>query len=301
MATLEYLSPMLPPLSTALSLATALLAVPSPGWAASPIPVSAGFTGAAVPPAPGADELDYLDDGDGDGGPTGDGDPTGDAAPSEDGQGQNDESGDPRRPDRSQARVELGYSGTTYAPEVPWQSGLAISAAWQSKPLSNARRLSVFVGAGYELAAPFQTALRSETAGIALTPRVSRYPIHAFAGVHWSKRAFGVDGELHIISELDRVVATNFALGAVDPGTKGISRVDDTSFALGFSPRVRLHYRPIRHLSVQLGLGADIFALNKAFFVELQDPDTGAALGRETYLRPNVARFAMNLGLVLWL
>jgi len=216
----------------------------------------------------------------------------GDASGSED--VEDDEDRARPRAERSQGRVQLEYTGNAYAPQVPWQSAFALSAAWQS-------RLGVYVGAGYDFTAPYQVSLRSEDAGIALTPRVSRFPISAILGYHWSRGKLGVDGELRVISAVNRVVATTFGLGMVDAGTKGIDQIEDLSFGLGFSPRARVHYRPIPQLSLQLGLGVDLFALNRSYFVQLTDPDTGQSLGKETYLRPRVARPTVGVGFVLWL
>lgn len=259
-----------------------------------PLLASTIFTGLALafapPPPPPPPDLDATSDAAGN--DQGDGEQR-DAGDDDDVDDDDDDAALPRA-ERNQVRIAIGYAGTTYAQEVPWQSALALSGAWQS-------RVGVYLGAGYEFTAPFQTSLRSESAGIALTPRVTRYPVHAIVGYHWSRGRLGIDGELRVIAEPNRVVATTFGLGALDAGTEGIAQVDDISFSLGFSPRARLHFRPIERLSVQLSLGVDLYAINRNYFVEFRDPDTDQKLGDETYLRPRVARFFGGLGLVFWL
>ena len=214
-----------------------------------------------------------------------------DPDPSEDADG--DGKKDPGASDRSQGRLQVSYLGNSYAPEVPWQSALSATGTWVS-------RLGVYVGLGYDFVGPYETALRSENAGVAVTPRVSRYQINTAVGYHWHRRAFGLDGELRIITEINRVVATNIALGSVPMGAKGIEGLDELSFTLGFSPRLRLYYRPIYQFSLQVAGGVDLYAINKEYFIKFTDPDTGASLGKEAYLRPRVARPLFSAGATFW-
>ena len=196
--------------------------------------------------------------------------------------------------DRTRARLDVGYEGASYAPEARWLNGVSLGAGAQFK-------VPVTLRVGIEVVPRWSTTLRSEPAAVGVTSRVRRLPVSLGVGYHYRRRAFGVDGELRLIADPTRVEVTTIALIEPANDLPTLTQSADTTLLLSISPRIRFHYRPAEVVSLHLGVGIDLQALNREFFVDFLAPGTENRLERVVYLRPNVVRPTLSVGLSFWL
>lgn len=157
----------------------------------------------------------------------------------------------PEREARTLAPLQLalGYAGTLYAAETPWQSGVWASVAWR---LGSTPWLA---GAAYEWFPPLRR--RTEE----LTVMVNRHPAELFTG-------YDV-----LIVGLPAGLRPEIGL-TVDPSTRRTEQVSEafdatprrTRWAWALSTRLRLAYNPASGWWICSAIGAD-FSLNSFDYV----------------------------------
>ncbi len=170
---------------------------------------------------------------------------------------------------RGAFRFALGYSGSTYAPEVPWQSGLVLRAGWRFP-------FGLLVDAGYTLTLP----ARRRVAGVELT--VVPHPVEVAVGYQreWSRLA--------VAAELDGIVdyATRRTLSAE---RDVVTTKDDGRFVLGLAPRARLEFLATPVFRVFVSGGILVFPGAFAYVADLPE--------RSAFLRPWRVRAQARAGI----
>lgn len=180
------------------------------------------------------------------------------------------------------ARLGVAYAGESYAPEVMWQSGVALEAAW-------------LVPAGSSLGAPFTRGRMRLGAGVFVAPAIpvdagevafsiARYPFQLELG-------YEVDlGEIGVGFEVDALV---------EAATRSTTRVasvlaaspDATRWTAGVAPRARVGWAIRPPLRVEAGLGLEIVPGAPRYVVALPAP--------EPIVSPSVVRPRVDVGLAL--
>ena len=127
---------------------------------------------------------------------------------------------DPAPRVRGRALLSVGYIGTSYARQIPWQSGMEVKAAWGWP-------FGLHVGAGY--AAMQRARARSPIGSL----DVRRHPTEVFAGWHRRTRNLWLGAELAFL--VDPAVRRAHA-----DGPETLARPDRTVVSTALAPRGRI-------------------------------------------------------------
>jgi hypothetical protein len=181
----------------------------------------------------------------------------------------------------SRARLALAYRGTTFARQYEWQSGISIWAGWITE-------FRIYFGLGYFWIpeTTITTQLKSYNASAEFS--VERYPVETFIGYQYCIGDFAFEGELGAIIDI-------IARQAKAPADQaGFTRTDDqTGVDVGVLARGRVEYFLQRHITLFLGLSFEYFLRNFDYVAKFEQS--------ETLLRPNPARFSLEIGLAFYL
>jgi hypothetical protein len=184
--------------------------------------------------------------------------PRADAAPAE-----------PRVPSRF--RVAALYTGASYAPQLGWESGLRIEAAWARGPF--------YVGAGYAYHFP------ATVSDPAATISVTRHAVVLFAGVDGPAAGGTVVLGADVGLAVDDTVRATRATSPDFHATDGSSRVDVGAAIRG---HVRLRVPLVSQLALDVAPAVEVFPSRPGFVV-------GDTVER-TVLAPSVLRFRLDVG-----
>ncbi|MCA9661055.1 MAG: hypothetical protein KC486_22125, partial [Myxococcales bacterium] len=166
-------------------------------------------------------------------------------------------------PMQGRLRLLIGYTGSRYAPEFPWISGLDLAASylWPS---------GGYIGAGYLVTSQLTLPRYNLGAGNLISATVNRRPISLQGGYQrlWplgAKVRLGFEGEFGVT--LDITAANTSRAYCLEDGVVTtcetmyrLDRYDPLLFNLGFTPRMRLLLEPARAVLLYLGVGLDAFA-----------------------------------------
>jgi hypothetical protein len=178
-------------------------------------------------------------------------------------------------PPEAALRLEFGYSGTVFAPRVPWVSGLWIGASWlwPSGP---------YVGVSYVWSPPIRIVDEA-------TFEVTRYPVWLQGGVRIEPlKQLAVGGELGLGLEIRTRTTTSGV-----PGLVSIDRKTRPTYLT--SVRLVAEYRILDWLSILARLSPELTLNN----FEYQKQPTGTGKTGLTYLSPYELRFTAQLGLAI--
>lgn len=170
------------------------------------------------------------------------------------------------------ARVGLGYTGATYAPQVPWQSGVRIEGAL-------ALPAHLYVGAGYAFHPP--TEVDTSLASV----RVSRHAAGAFGGIESAGRTWIFGG--------DAGVGFDAAGRATSRTTAGLARTDDataTSVTFALRGHVRFRVPGGRGVGIDLAPTLELAPATQASVIE-----EGSA-NLTPVISPMNSRFRLDVG-----
>lgn len=177
----------------------------------------------------------------------------------------------PATPERQRGtfRFALAYSGTTYAPEHVWQSGMNLRAGWRFP-------FGLLIDVGYTLNVP----ARRSIDGVELT--VARHPIELGVGYRRAWQWLAIEAELAGIADVN----TRRTLSA-EPGF--LTTEDDARLVLGFAPRVRLEWLATRVLRVFVSAAMPVYPTAFAYVGDLPE--------RTAFFRPWRLRGQTRLGI----
>lgn len=174
--------------------------------------------------------------------------------------------------------LELGYSGTMFAPRVPWVNGMWIGAAWRWPAGS-------YMGVSYVWSPPLSIAEKSE-----VTFELARYPVWLQGGVRLSPfRRFDIAGELALGIEV-RTRTTTSQIYQLE------QRPSSTRATYLASVRLVGEYRLNEWLAIVLRVSPEV-SFNSFDYKKFPDPKSGKA--EVTYLSPYLLRFTAQLGLAI--
>jgi hypothetical protein len=176
-------------------------------------------------------------------------------------------------PPEEALRLEFGYSGTAFAPDVPWVSGLWIGGSWiwPSGP---------YIGMSYVWSPPIRIVDE-------VTFELTRYPIWLQGGVRIQPlKALALGGELGLGLEIRTRTTTSGSAGLV-------SRDRKTRPTYLTSVRFVAEYRILDWLSILARVSPELVLNN----FDYQNKPTGAGNTPATYLAPYQLRLTAQLGL----
>ncbi|MCB9702631.1 MAG: hypothetical protein H6711_12105 [Myxococcales bacterium] len=163
---------------------------------------------------------------------------------------------------RGQVRLLLAYTGSRYAPDFPWLSGLDLGVSFLSP-------MGAFVGASYLVTSPLSLTPYSLGGDDVVLGKVRRRPISLLAGYHrlWrpSPRGprIGLEAEFAAVADITAartpVVCIDEA-GEECTATRRLREYDPIRLTLGFAPRLRLLIEPVPAILIFVGAGVDVFA-----------------------------------------
>jgi|GEM_PF-997386 len=150
-------------------------------------------------------------------------------------------------------RLGLGYTGSTFAAALPWQSGLALAAGW--RPASR-----VHLDLGYEVV--FGSTVRSEVIDLSLR----RHPIYAAGGYTWP---VGARFDLRLGGRLAVDVVARRAVRAA----QGVSLSEDRRrLFVGAGVLVGAGVRPTPAVRIGLSVGAEVIFNRSDYVVHTPAP-----------------------------
>ena len=146
-------------------------------------------------------------------------------------------------------QLAVGYTGTLYGAETPWQSGASGSVAWR------VGMTPWRLGAAYE----WFPSLRHQTDGVTLT--VKRYPFEVFGGYEVLMVGLPASLRPELGLMVEPAVRKTEEVGASLEGTAGKTR-----WTWAVAARLRLAVNPVSAWWIDVALGAD-FLLNPFDYV----------------------------------
>ena len=170
------------------------------------------------------------------------------------------------------ARVGLGYTGATYASQVPWQSGVRVEGAF-------ALPAHLYVGAGYA----FHPAIEVDASLASV--RVSRHAVGAFGGIESAGRTWIFGGDVG--------VGLDAAGRATSRTTAGLARTEDattTSLTLALRGHARVRVPGGRGVGIDV---APVFELAPSAQASVIEEGTA---NLTTVISPMNSRFRLDVG-----
>lgn len=178
----------------------------------------------------------------------------------------------PAKPrERGRLRVAAAYTGTSYAPEVPWQQGLDLGVGWVFP-------FRLHLGLGYAVLAP---ARASRDYG---TIEVRRHPARAWAGYSAQLGRVRIDADVPIIVDAETRHAQ-----ASDPDYA--SRPDTTRVVVGTGVQTRVAVTLTRGLFAFVGGGVELWPQTIEYGAQEPAP--------QALLRPRTWRGSGSVGLAV--
>lgn len=193
------------------------------------------------------------------------------------------------------ARVSTSYAGNSYAPSVPWQSGVHLALSWQSM-------WGLYAGAGYLATGAIGAEHNLEGAQF-VTGLIRRHPIDLHIGYQhlWGK--IGLEAELAVVLDPVTKEFTVFCDDDVAIADECETTSASNSFRItletvnnsyGIAPRLRFVGKPAESLVLHAGAGVDVFTqLNHELVC---DEGTACYPLRATLLAPRQLRFVFVVG-----
>ncbi|HET6583277.1 MAG TPA: hypothetical protein VFG69_07515 [Nannocystaceae bacterium] len=177
------------------------------------------------------------------------------------------------RAPRGRAVLAVAYAGTSYAREIPWQSGLALEAGW-------AWRNGLQATVGYTV---YQRARAESSLG---RVEVVRHPITALVGYHRRHRALGYGGDAgFVLDYTERRASTR--MPGVDVGP------DRGRPTTAFTVRARASVIAVWRLEVFAAIALE------AWFSQVRYAVQAHADEREVVLTPRRVRAIVAAGLAI--
>ncbi len=185
---------------------------------------------------------------------------------------------------RQQLRFAVGYRGTTFAQQEPWQSGIGIWIGWITA-------IDIYVGLGY-IWIPDTNVTTNLTSDNKSSPGfwIERAPFELFSGYQYRTGFFAFQGELGGVFD-------NITRRSNPVREEQVDRFRETEgrsgIAIGLFARGRVEYFLERHLAIFGGLGLEGFLRNFEYVADLKK--------REMLLEPDPVRFEIEIGLAFHL
>lgn len=179
----------------------------------------------------------------------------------------------PEPRERGRGLLAIGYVGTSYAPEVPWQSGMGFEGGW-------AWPFGLHATLGYTL---YQRVRAESAVG---RVEVVRNPITALLGYHRRWRALGYGGDAGVIVDIAKRRASSSA--------SGVAAADDRVHAsTALALRARGSVVAVWRLEVFAAIGLEVWLSKIEYAVESPTGDT------DVVLAPHRVRATATAGLAL--
>lgn len=190
---------------------------------------------------------------------------------------------------RGRLRLQIGYFGHAWAPQLRWANGAELDVGWRT-------RKGVHVGAAYTVLAAYSDTVSHPTDSGVAAIVVRRYSPALVVGYQhvWDQPRVALDAQVRVITEVVERRASDPIGGlpvTIDPRLV---------VAPAIEPRLQVDWLFRPPLSLNLALGLRINTIDYTYGLTIEDA-MGNVLGTDVYLTPNLIAPTVQIGLGVFL